>query len=87
MRGVCRDASTIPINIKDRLLTRLRSWELGIWELGLKRQRQQSVSASIVRVLSSGFKKKSPRKIRSDFLVVLLSCSLVDLLSNNNALY
>ena len=23
LRGVCRDASTIPINIKDRLLTRL----------------------------------------------------------------
>ena len=69
MRNVCRDASTIPINIKDRLLTRLRSlgvgslgvWELGIWGLGvgiegLKRQRQQSVSASIVKVQSSEFR-------------------------------
>ena len=37
------------------------NWELGVGnlgvgELGLKRQRQQSVSASTVRVLSSGFK-------------------------------
>ena len=78
MRGVCRDASTIPINIKDRLLTRLRSWELGIWELGLKRQRQQSVSASIVRVLSSEFKKNRHEKFAAIFL---LSCCLVDLLS------
>ena len=44
------------MGIEELGIGELGIWELGIWELGLKRQRQQSVSASIVRVLSSGFK-------------------------------